>query len=295
MNIWNGLTQTKIGRFFSLFLLALIGTILISKNWIFQCQGDAVLECLIVFFDLENDISISSLRGLLLGLPVFIGLWYFRTHDTKEQIQKTQEQIEKTQVNINVSLLVNGYNLLAHEKTQSRCIGLKTLVAFGNEHPNYKKEIYANLRGVDFSKGNLVDAELQGANLNGANLHGANLNGANLNGANLQEAILDRANLFRANLQKAYLEGANLQKANLEGAYLEGANLQKANLEGASLQEANLQEAILQGTKLFGAYLEGAELTGAHYDKYTIFPADFDPKAHNMIEVDENGKPINEE
>ena len=81
------------------------------------------------------------------------------------------------------------------------------------------------------------------------------------------------ANLAGANLARANLADANLADANLAGAYLAGANLAGADLAGANLTGAYLADANLADANLAGAYL-----TGATADRWTRWPAGFDPE-----------------
>ena len=120
-------------------------------------------------------------------------------------------------------------------------------------------------------------AYLYGANLSGAVLSGANLSGANLSGADLSGADLSGAVLSGANLSGAYLSRAYLSRAYLSGAVLSGANLSGAVLSGADLSGANLSRAYLSRANLSGADLSEANLSEANYDKWTRWPAGFDP------------------
>lgn len=97
-----------------------------------------------------------------------------------------------------------------------------------------------NLRGFDFSKKNLKQADLRGADLSGVNLHGANL--------------------FHAVLSNAHLRNADLGKAKLDGAVLQGTDLTAANLTGASLVDADLRYAFLYNAKLIKAWMEKTAL-----------------------------------
>jgi len=65
-------------------------------------------------------------------------------------------------------------------------------------------------------------------------------------------------------LQQANLQWTNLLQANLQKADLRGADLQGANLQGANLHQANLRRAI--------------------YNKYTKFPAGFEPDGMILVE-----------
>jgi hypothetical protein len=141
----------------------------------------------------------------------------------------------------------------------------------------------ANLSKAQLSGANLIDANLSGANLIDANLIDANLRRANLIDANLSSAILRYANLIDANLSGANLIDANLIDANLINADLRRANLIDANLSSANLSGANLSDANLRGANLRYTILSGTNLTGARYSAKTTFPADFDPKADEMV------------
>ncbi|MBR8840471.1 MAG: pentapeptide repeat-containing protein [Stigonema ocellatum SAG 48.90 = DSM 106950] len=130
--------------------------------------------------------------------------------------------------------------------------------------------------GIQLSKANLDEANLQGAHLENANLQGAHLENANLQGAHLENASLQRAHLKlvhlqgarldSAHLQGAYLRNTELQEVTLDNAHLEAADLRNARLEGAHMYNLNLQGAYLENANLQGAYLENAHLQGAHLD-----------------------------
>jgi hypothetical protein len=113
-------------------------------------------------------------------------------------------------------------------------------------------------------------------------------------GADLRRAVLVSASLAGANLKGADLAGANLRRANLTGA-----NLRKVDLRGADLQRAYIQGADLAGADLAGTDLRGTDpgwvmvpsakgsphtnLTSAHYDRFTRWPAGFDPLKHGAL------------
>ena len=92
-------------------------------------------------------------------------------------------------------------------------------------------------------------------------------------GAYLTGADLTRADLTGATLYGATLYGANLTRADLTGAYLSRADLTGATLSGADLS----------GAYLYGATLSGADITRARADRYTRWPAGFDPKAAGVL------------
>ena len=152
----------------------------------------------------------------------------------------------------------------------------------------------------EYQENLLKELDLKYFHLNNKNLAGLNLMGAKLSGA----ALLD-ANLRHADLRHVDLRDGNLLSADLRGANLIGTNLQSAKLQGADLRSANLMSAKVQGAEFEDANLQGADLrfinggsaffTRATYNNETKLHVNFDPKAHGMIEVDEDGKVIKDE
>lgn len=167
---------------------------------------------------------------------------------------------------------------------------------------------FANLNGVNLSKGELSEATFTNAKLRETHFEAANLQQATLIAADLQGAKFAEANLNRARLQMARLQGADLQWTDLRGAQfmdailqmtvffsadlrgtdfpkanMQGAMLVLADLQGANLSEANLQGANLAGANLTAAVLHGADLQGAHYDVNTIWPHGFDPRVAGAV------------
>lgn len=134
------------------------------------------------------------------------------------------------------------------------------------ERKNDMRAHYLNLRESDLMGADLPDLramDLTRANLMNAKLLSANLEDTYLWGANLTGALLDRANLMNAKLYGAILINAHLYNANLTGADLKESNLQKADLRKAMLGDADLRKARLWGANLNGAYLRGANLSEA--------------------------------
>jgi hypothetical protein len=114
------------------------------------------------------------------------------------------------------------------------------------------------------------------------------LPGLDLTGTALMGADLSFVHLPRAWLGGVHLEHAMLLNAQLDDAWLKGAHLERATLDGAHLKDVNLMNARLAGAFLRGADLEGAtlidtDLKGAHYDRRTKWPADFEPSANGAV------------
>lgn len=108
--------------------------------------------------------------------------------------------------------------------------------------------VKANLRGQDFTRQSLENADFSGADLSEAKLAFANLSGAVLAGATLAGADLTGANLSRADLSSADLSRAKMDGCDARGAIWTGAKLYRTRLVGAQLEdEALRREAHLMG------------------------------------------------
>jgi uncharacterized protein YjbI with pentapeptide repeats len=126
----------------------------------------------------------------------------------------------------------------------------------------------ADLTGADLTEANFEQADLRGARLvqaamSGAVLRGARLGRAQLSGADLGDAILANASLPNATLDFCDLTGADLEAADAPGAKWRGALLTGARLNRANLYHGDLSDTILDGAKLLGTDLRSANLTGA--------------------------------
>ena len=231
---------------------------------------------------------------LIMSLPVLLILWWFRTHDTRQQIEDTQKQLAESikfrETSTYQSLLSSGLEFIASDDVAGRCIGLVQLALVRNGRQEYSDQIemytqdlalyteeddeseaeVSKLRGAMLESMNLSGAIMQGAHLEAANLKGADLKGADLTGADLKGADLKRADLKGADLKRADLKGADLKGADLKGADLKGADLTGGDLKGVDLMGADLTGANLTKANLNGADLTGTILTGANLTR-TIF------------------------
>ena len=238
-----------------------------------------------------------SIALLVISLPVLLVLWWFRTHDTREQISKAEEQIKKAEQQIDASIesretstrdsqLSTGLQLIADTDVAARCIGLVQLALVRSRCQELDEKLRNQLHSqIDASTQDLVlykeaqykseeekeekeekgdVVKLRGAMLENMNLRGAIMRGAHLEGAHLSGVNLEDADLRGAHLTHAHLKGANLTGTRLEGADLMGADLERATLVGAHLQKLGLKETKLMGADLKGANLASADLRGAN-------------------------------
>jgi uncharacterized protein YjbI with pentapeptide repeats len=139
--------------------------------------------------------------------------------------------------------------------------------------PDFTKAdlLKANLCGVHFGGADLSEVDLREANLDEAYLGGADLTGAILTGAQLKGAYLGGAQLRGTDMRVAVLTNADLKMA-----HLTGANFEMADLEGANLSEARIFSTNLQGAILRGVNLGAADLIEARLDYADLSFVDFE-------------------
>ena len=278
---WWKFCSPLIPRFVLLVMAAAFGSFLL-KN----CCS----ESLIKFFNI-NECSrfIESFQLLLLGLPVFVLLWFFRTHDTKTQINQADyfKGLDNLASNDVLKIAIGARQLVALRKTTKQYdkgIAIAFAQLFQSRKKNKTKEERnqkIDLRPIDFSDIYLSGANLSNADLRVATLTGADLSGAGLLGADLISAKLIGADLSGADLVLVYLIFADLSEANLSRADLRGADLRIATLTGADLSGAKLIGADLSEAVLFGADLSRADLEKVKLMEADLSYADFS-KAKNL-------------
>ena len=100
-------------------------------------------------------------------------------------------------------------------------------------------------------------------------------------------------------MNKTILVGADLTNTNLVSAEMEAADLQGAQIINADLYKANLQNANLNAANLQSKHLLHCNLKGARYcskariaHELTIFPKEFNPEEHGMIEANQISEAI---
>ena len=226
---------------------------------------------------------IASLCVIVLGLPTLGMLWFFRTNDTLEQIQKTTESVQKTKESTDVSILFGAQKMMSEDDSEKP--GVKSLFAFEQLMHLHQQGSYRATIALITRDANLADLTLYSIPMRGADLSEAKLQKARLYGADLWKANLWSADLSEASLDFADLQGANMAFANLQNADLSEADLQGANMQCAKLQHADLRDANLQGADLEEAELSGANLKGAKYSAETKLPAALNPAVEGMDKV----------
>ncbi len=222
----------------------------------------------------------SSLSTLFLTLPTLLALWVFRTHDTREQIEKTKEQIEitkeqieKTRINTLTSQLTHGLDMITSNEFRRRYAGFIQLGQLKKQTDNFNAQIdfatrYIDLRAVDLDGKPASEEQI-------------------LVSLDCQRALLMKAPLKGMDLSGAKLRGANLKFADLAGADLTDADLAIADLTSADLTNTDLTYANLIGADLSDANWKGAIFNHAIYSEDTKFPKGFNPEAEGAILFDD--------
>jgi uncharacterized protein YjbI with pentapeptide repeats len=102
------------------------------------------------------------------------------------------------------------------------------------------------MKGRDYSKARLRQANRSAAVMNGSNFSGADMRDVNAYGGLFTSANFSGADLTNASFVGAYLQGANFRGANLTGANFAGAEMSRA----VGLTQAQLNAACGDGSTL---------------------------------------------
>ncbi len=82
------------------------------------------------------------LATAVVGIFVFILLWYFRTRDVRQQIEKTQEQIDKFQIQIWQNQFNDAIgNLNTDDNMVKEEVGIKSLIKLSAVVPEFNELI----------------------------------------------------------------------------------------------------------------------------------------------------------
>ncbi len=95
-------------------------------------------------------------------------------------------------------------------------------------------------------------------------------------------SLLEGSNLQEAQLQQLNLTSLNLKYADFTKSDLSQTKLNKSDLSHAVLKETNLTNSDLRGVDLQEVTLANTKLENACFDRFTIFPEDFDPEKAKM-------------
>lgn len=163
----------------------------------------------------------------------------------------------------------------------------------------YAKFELSYLTDADFSRASKIEnTAFLSSNMNRAKFSGnstlfhvvfrsSKLIGAYFDSTTLLHVDFLRSDLSSANFQAAELNDVDFDSATLKGTLFQAADLREvdfgnADLEGADFRNANLDKVNFKKVK----NIEKANFQGTNYSyKNTVFPKNFNPKAHGMVKV----------
>ena len=126
--------------------------------------------------------------------------------------------------------------------------------------------------GLDWTRFDLSEYNLQGSDFRGTLLEGADFTRTNVTGANLSGALLAHATLRGTCFDGATLEGANLGATLMDGASFAGANLRGAIFARATLSKVSLHDADLTGVDWSRAEVGEVDFEGVAAIGLTFLP-----------------------
>ena len=258
---------------FVLLIIAVVDGLFLLFIFGYCCQ-----EYFINFFNIDRSSNfIGSFQLLLLGLPVFVLLWFFRTHDTKMQIAKSEEQIEqsekqiaKSEEQINQADYFKRFDNFASNDLLKTAIGVRQLIALREITEEYDE-------GISIAFGALITLN----KLGNKSIYSSPID--------FSDIYLSRALLIKANLSKAFMSRAYLSFADLSGAFLIGADLSYADLKEVKLMDADLSDTDLSKAE----NLESAHFNGAFYEiNQEPKGIDFEQLGYSLEAEELNGRKI---
>ena len=272
-------------RFFVLVLGALLGIALFLVVQEYDLLSKIFFYSQEITGYIEMGRFITNLAPVILGLPIILFLWVFRTHDTKEQLDKAQTNIEQQDFH-------DALRMLADDKIISQEIAVLRLIDISKKNKIYDdtiklafikrmkapyKEAKEAKEAVEKAKAakksriqttKLIIEALQqverrtyaqyifiwflkkyknkNLDLKNSDLSFQDFRAKDNKGKKIKYFRAKKGNYF-------VLDSVNLTGADLTGVDLTRADLTGADLTGADLAEADLAEAILTGADLTGA------------------------------------------
>lgn len=159
---------------------------------------------------------------------------------------------------------------------------------------NFKEAL---IEGTNFTQADLRAVDLSGIkdkNVTNVNFSKSNLIGANLSGLNLTNNNIAQAQLEGINLSGAYLESKDLKYYNLNDANFSGATLTGTNFANSKLTNADFSKAVMTNVKLHNSDLSSSDFTEADLNGSVIYYTKFDKSIlyktkFNVTEINDRG------
>ncbi len=100
------------------------------------------------------------LATVVVGVPIFIFLWYYRTRDVRQQIEKIQEQIQKSQKQIDQNHFNNAIGNLTSDILIKEEVGVQSLIKLSEVTPEFNELIIIAFRiAIDRFKSYIIGYE----------------------------------------------------------------------------------------------------------------------------------------
>ncbi len=109
----------------------------------------------------EGNMKVAEyLATVVVGVPIFIFLWYYRTRDVRQQIEKVQEQIQKSQKQIDQNHFNNAIGNLTSDMLIKEEIGVQSLIKLSEVTPEFNELIIIAFRStIDGFKSYIIGHE----------------------------------------------------------------------------------------------------------------------------------------
>lgn len=265
---------TRIGVVAILFAL-LPTTLMIYQNHLLKTQNKKIQE--------QTYLAEASRRSA----QMFIMGDVFSDINTELTTNKSK-RLSNTLVGriIGLSRAMKPYRYLVNDKLIENAISPERgqlLITLFKSDVNPTFFVDQILRESDFTK-----SELIGANLYNVVLRDINLSGSNLSKASLVNVDGRRANLENVNLQNVDLGNANFSNSVLKNANLSGAILLNTKLNNADITDAILENAIVDRADWLTYIKDDLKLKGANalFENYkvdSLYSKVFDAKVLTIL------------
>lgn len=265
---------TRIGVVAILFAL-LPTTLMIYQNHLLKTQNKKIQE--------QTYLAEASRRSA----QMFIMGDVFSDINTELTTNKSK-RLSNTLVGriIGLSRAMKPYRYLVNDKLIENAISPERgqlLITLFKSDVNPTFFVDQILRESDFTK-----SELIGANLYNVVLRDINLSGSNLSKASLVNVDGRRANLENVNLQNVDLGNANFSNSVLKNANLSGAILLNTKLNNADITDAILENAIVDRADWLTYIKDDLKLKGANalFENYkvdSLYSKIFDAKVLTIL------------
>lgn len=203
--------------------------------------------------------SVNSLLVALIALPTTLILWFFRTHDTRENIHQND--------------LFDALKMLTDNMLIRREIATHRLIDLAEKVPEYKKDIKLSFIKVLKSFPKKTQSDESERRTYAQYILRWLSDKYTVNELDLNGCIFDLQDFTIAKNKPDFFQ--LFSEGNFKNISFNSADLTEINLENANLQYADFTETTLDNTDLSGADLTGAKFKGAKFKGADLRGVDF--------------------